>query len=85
MKNDISSILKEKVLVFDGAVGTEIYKKNFFVNTCFEELCLNNAEIIEGIHSSYLEAGADIITTNSFGANRHKLSKFGLAEKTIAI
>ncbi len=85
MQNNIGQILKEKILVFDGAIGTEIYKKNFFVNTCFEELCLNAATVIEEIHSKYLDAGADIITTNSFGANRYKLSKFGLAEKTKSI
>ncbi|HPO90105.1 MAG TPA: bifunctional homocysteine S-methyltransferase/methylenetetrahydrofolate reductase [Victivallales bacterium] len=81
MKHDITNIIKEKILVFDGAVGTEIYKKNFFVNTCFEELCLSSPNVIKSIHNSYIDAGADIITTNSFGANRNKLSKFGLAEK----
>ncbi len=82
MKHDINKILKDRILVFDGAVGTEIYKRNFFVNTCFEELCISAPSVVEGIHKSYVEAGADIITTNSFGANRYKLSKFGLAEKT---
>lgn len=85
MKHDFTKIISEKILVLDGAVGTEIYKKNYFINTCFEELCLSAPEVIKSIHKSYIEAGADIITTNSFGANRYKLSKFGLAEKTANI
>ena len=85
MKHDLKKFLSEKILVLDGAVGTEIYKRNYFVNTCFEELCISAPDVIKSIHQSYIDAGADIITTNSFGANRYKLSKFGLAEKTTEI
>lgn len=81
----LGKLLLEKVLVFDGAMGTEIYKRNFFVNTCFEELCLSAPKVISSIHDSYRDAGADVLTANSFGANRNKLSRFGLAEKTIEI
>jgi homocysteine S-methyltransferase len=81
MNKDIVSIVKGKILLFDGGIGTEIYKRNFFVNQCFEELCLSSPKVVEEIHSEYLAAGADIITANSFAANRLKLSRFGLAEK----
>ncbi len=81
MKNDFNKRLEERLLVFDGAMGTELYKKNFFVNTCFDELCLRAPEVVREIHSSYVVAGADVIITNSFGANSNKLSGFGLNEK----
>lgn len=81
MKSKLNEILKEKVLVFDGAMGTEIYKRNFFVNTCFDELCLSAPNVIREIHKQYAEAGAEVLTTNSYGANFNKLSRFGLGEK----
>ncbi len=81
MENILQKRLLEKVLIFDGGIGTEIYKKNFFINTCFEELNLSSPKIIGGIHKSYFDAGADVITTNTFGANKNKLSKFGFDSK----
>ncbi len=83
--DSLSKMLKSSVLVFDGAMGTELYKRNFFVNTCFDELCLSAPSVITGIHGLYVEAGADVITTNSFGANANKLSRFGLADKAALI
>lgn len=80
MKNIIEQ-LKEHPLVFDGAMGTEIYSRGFFVNTCFEELNLTNPDIIRDIHKGYVDAGADVILTNTFGANSIKLKKFGLGGK----
>jgi len=77
MENILQKRLYENVLIFDGGIGTEIYKNNFFINTCFEELSLSAPQVISQIHKDYCEAGADVITTNSFGANKNKLSKFG--------
>ncbi len=85
MPHDLSRSFRERVLVFDGAMGTEIYKKNFFVNTCFDDLCLSAPKVIKEIHESYVEAGADVIITNSYGANFNKLSRFGLGEKVAQI
>ncbi|MGA2066118.1 MAG: bifunctional homocysteine S-methyltransferase/methylenetetrahydrofolate reductase [Thermoguttaceae bacterium] len=73
------------VLVFDGAMGTEIYRHHVFTNRSFDELCLTEPKLIEGIHREYCEAGADVLTTNTFGANRVGLGKFGLEEKVRAI
>ena len=73
--------LAEGVLVFDGAMGTEIYQHHIFTNRCFDELCLSDAELIRRIHREYCDAGADVLTTNTFGANRVALGQFGLAEK----
>jgi homocysteine S-methyltransferase len=68
-------------LIFDGAMGTTIYDRGVFINTCFDELNLSNSKLIRTIHSEYVEAGADVIETNTFGANRIKLAAFGLATK----
>jgi methionine synthase / methylenetetrahydrofolate reductase(NADPH) len=73
--------LGQNVLVFDGAMGTEIYRRHVFTNRCFDELCLSEPELVRGIHSEYCDAGADVLTTNTFGANRVALGQFGLAEK----
>ena len=81
MQNRLKEALEKKVVVFDGAMGTEIYRRNFFVNTSYDNLCLTAPRVIREIHESYLDAGAEVLTTNSYGANFNKLSKFGLGEK----
>ena len=63
-----SHALQEGVLVFDGAMGTELYRHHVFTNRCFDELCLSDAKLIRQIHWEYCEAGADVLTTNTFGA-----------------
>src|SRR5208337_2201691 len=73
--------LNQGVLVFDGAMGTEIYRHHVFTNRSFDELCLTEPKLIRQIHTEYRDAGADVLTTNTFGANRLLLAKFGLAEK----
>jgi homocysteine S-methyltransferase len=66
-------------------MGTELYRHNVFTNRCFDELCLSQPELVKQVHRGYLEAGVDVITSNSFGANRVALAAYGLAEKTTAI
>lgn len=85
MKNILLERFKKDVLIFDGGIGTEIYRKNVFINRCYEELSLTDPDIIREIHNDYYNAGADVLTTNTFGANRNKLSRFGLADKVIEI
>ena len=81
--------LKERIadgiIIFDGAMGTEIYRRNFFVNASYEQLCLTSPETVAEIHRSYLEAGAEVLTTNSFNANARRLGRFGLAADTLKI
>lgn len=77
----ISEALKTGVLVFDGPMGTELYRHHIFTNRCFEELNLSEAPLIRRIHSDYTSAGAECLTTNTFAANRASLEKYGLAEK----
>jgi methionine synthase I (cobalamin-dependent)/5,10-methylenetetrahydrofolate reductase len=77
--------LGRDVIVFDGGMGTYLYEKGVFINSSFEELNLSNPALVAGIHGEYIDAGADVIETNSFGANRYKLSSFGLEDKVGAI
>ncbi len=85
MTLDILSQMKKSPLVFDGAMGTVIYDRGVFIHTCYDELCLSNPRLILQIHRDYIEAGAQVIETNTFGANPIKLKPFGLAERTEAI
>ena len=77
--------IQKKPLILDGSMYTMIYEKGIFINTCYEQLCITNPELISKIHNDYANAGADIIKTNSFGANRIKLEPHGLAEKLVLI
>lgn len=81
MQNKLKERIDSGILIFDGAMGTELYKRDFFVNASFDELNLKSPKVIADIHQKYVEAGADVITTNTFAANRHSLSKFGLGEQ----
>lgn len=76
----LRSALDRNVLIFDGAMGTEIYRRNVFVNQCFDELSLIRPDLIRTIHEEYVAAGADVLTTNTYGANAFELARFGLAE-----
>ncbi|MSO49314.1 MAG: bifunctional homocysteine S-methyltransferase/methylenetetrahydrofolate reductase, partial [Acidobacteria bacterium] len=77
--------LSERVLVCDGAMGTLLYAKGVFLNRCFDELNLTQPGLVTGVHAEYVHAGADVLETNTFGANRVKLGTFGLADETHAI
>jgi len=85
MSQSIQQALHDRIVIFDGAMGTEIYRRNFFVNISFENLCIARPDVIRSIHQAYLDAGAEVLTTNSYGANRARLMKFGLAEQVAAI
>lgn len=67
-----------RIVVFDGAMGTMLYAKGVFINQCYDELNLRSPNLIKEIHRAYVKAGAEIIETNSFGANRLKLVQHGL-------
>lgn len=80
MKNFLES-LDERVLVCDGAMGTMLYARGVFINRCFESLNQTNPDLVVDVHLEYLKAGADVIETNTFGANRMKLRGFGLGDQ----
>src|SRR5216683_216631 len=75
----------ERVLVCDGAMGTMLYAKGVFINKSFDALNIAQPDLVLVVHQEYVRAGADIIETNTFGANRIKLGTFGIAEKLHAI
>ncbi len=77
--------IDQRVLVCDGAMGTMLYGKGIFLNRSFDELNLTQPDLVAEVHQAYVRAGADVIETNTFGANRIKLGAFGLAERTHAI
>jgi methionine synthase I (cobalamin-dependent)/5,10-methylenetetrahydrofolate reductase len=64
--------------VFDGAMGTMLYQKGIFINRCYDELNLTGADLVKDVHRAYVKAGAQLLETNTFGANRIKLSEHGL-------
>ena len=79
---DLAAELKNRVLIFDGAMGTLLYDKGYFLNACYEQLALTAPAVIEGVHRDYLKAGADVLTTDTFGANPLRLAAFGLEDRT---
>lgn len=79
--NLLSAIKSQKVLLCDGAMGTELQRRGIKVGDCPEEYNLSHPQIIQAIHKDYFEAGSDIVETNTFGANRLRLKFFGLKNK----
>src|SRR5205085_8398505 len=71
-----------KVHVLDGAMGTMLYSKGFFLNVCYDELSVKQPKLVQEVHEAYVRAGAEILETNTFGANPVKLRTFGLADDT---
>src|ERR1700687_3563373 len=69
--------LQDGVVVCDGAMGTMLYARGVFVNRCFDELNLSTPPLVRSVHEEYLEAGADVLETNTFGAHRFKLAPHG--------
>src|SRR6187397_3162694 len=77
--------LEERVLVCDGAMGTMLYARGVFINKSFDALNLTQPGLVAAVHDEYVRAGADIVETNTFGANRIKLGSFGLGDKLAEI
>src|SRR5262249_56049911 len=79
---DFFDALDARVLVCDGAMGTMLYTKGVFISRCFDELNVSNPKLVREIHSDYVKAGAQILETNTFGANRTKLMLHGIVDQT---
>ncbi|MFQ5428557.1 MAG: homocysteine S-methyltransferase family protein [Thermodesulfobacteriota bacterium] len=81
MSEDFKKALRERPLVFDGSMGTMLQKLGMKAGACPDELVLSDPKMILKVHRSYREAGADVLTTNTFGGNRLKLREYGLEDK----
>jgi homocysteine S-methyltransferase len=81
----LAELIRERVVVFDGAMGTELYGRHHFVNVCYDELSVSRPDVVKQIHRENKAAGADVLTTNSFGANRYKLAGHLLADRVVEI
>src|SRR5215218_29230 len=71
-----------RVHVLDGAMGTMLYSRGVFVNVSYDELNLSQPALVREVHEAYVQAGAEILETNTFGANPVKLSSHGLDDQT---
>src|SRR5919112_4093345 len=85
MRTPFLQELESRVLVCDGAMGTMLYARGIFLNRSFDELNLTQPDLVAEVHQAYVRAGADVIETNTFGANRVKLTPFGLGDQVKAI
>lgn len=81
LANDLLTRLKQGPVLCDGAMGTLLYAKGVFINKCYDELNLTQPDLIRNIHQEYLNAGAEIIETNTFGGNSFRLARHGLEQK----
>src|SRR5580692_4766259 len=82
---EFAEILASRPLLADGAMGTVLYARGIFINRCYDDLNLSDPGLILSIHEEYLQSGADILETNTFGANRFRLARHGLTEKVAEI
>jgi methionine synthase I (cobalamin-dependent)/5,10-methylenetetrahydrofolate reductase len=85
MKNRLTEVFGTRTVLCDGAMGTSLYARGIFINRCYDELNLSQPEVVRTVHEEYLQAGAEIIETNTFGANTLRLQRYGLADKVIEI
>src|SRR5487761_2608588 len=80
-----ADIFGTRAVLADGAMGTVLYARGVLINRCYDELNLSDPALILSVHEEYLQAGAEILETNTFGANRIRLAHHGLADKVAAI
>ena len=80
-----AEIFANRPLLADGAMGTVLYSRGIFINRCYDELNLSDPALILSVHEEYLQAGAEILETNTFGANRIRLARHGLEGKVAEI
>src|SRR6201993_1035317 len=81
MAQNFNERLKKMPVLCDGAMGTLLYAKGVFINRSYDELNLSQRELIRSVHHEYLQAGAEIIETNTFGANSFRLARHSLADR----
>ena len=85
MAKNLRDALASSVLIFDGGMGVEIYRRRVFTNQSYDVLNLRNRDLISEITRAYFDAGADVLTTNTYGANNFSLSRHGIEDQADAI
>src|SRR6201996_8495440 len=85
MANRLTEIFGTRNVLCDGAMGTSLYARGVFINRCYDELNLSQPDLIRSVHDEYLQAGAELIETNTFGANSFRLLRYGLQDQVYAI
>ena len=80
-----ADIFDSRPVLADGAMGTVLYARGVFINRCYDELNISDPGLILAIHEEYLQAGAEILESNTFGANRFRLARYGLGAKVAEI
>jgi homocysteine S-methyltransferase len=85
MTSRLEAIFNRRTVLCDGAMGTALYARGVFINRCFDELNLSQPDLVRGVHEEYLQAGAEIVETNTFGANALRLERYGLADRVAEI
>ncbi|HWP95827.1 MAG TPA: homocysteine S-methyltransferase family protein [Syntrophomonadaceae bacterium] len=81
MPVDLSTVLKERIMILDGAMGTMLQARGMIPGQCPELFGVEHPEVLKDIHYQYVQAGVDIIETNTFGGNRFKLAEYGMEKR----
>ncbi|KQL50116.1 homocysteine methyltransferase [Brevibacillus choshinensis] len=84
-KRNLREYLQDHLLIGDGAMATQLHRLGVPVGVSFEELCLSNPKLVQEVHNSYYDAGARLLETNTYSANRDSLSRYGMEHKVARI
>ncbi len=84
-RDAVNRLFAGGTVLCDGAMGTMLYARGVFINRCYDELNLSQPELVREIHAEYLQAGAEVVETNTFGGNAFRLEMHGLKDKVRAI
>src|SRR5260370_37376933 len=85
MKDFRNAVTNDRVYVFDGAMAVMLYQRGVYIKRCYDELNLTSRDLVLAVQRDYVKAGADVIETNTYGANRLKLAGYGLEDKAYEI
>ena len=85
MNTRLEEIFGNRTVLCDGAMGTTLYSRGVFINRCYDELNLSQPELVRSVHEEYLQSGAEVLETNTFGANSFRLERHGLQDKVFEI
>ena len=85
MPTDLNELFSTRSVLCDGAMGTMLYERGVFIHRCYDELNLSQPDLVRAVHEEYLQAGAEVIETNTFGGNRYRLERHGLQDQVHAM